>query len=58
METAQVDKELRDITEKLNNVTKELKDLQTDSLDDSATVKIITLVTAIYLPGSFVTVCF
>jgi len=55
METAQVDKELRDITEKLNNVTKELKDLQTDSLDDSATVKIITLVTAIYLPGSFVT---
>ncbi|KAL1979978.1 hypothetical protein VTN96DRAFT_4843 [Rasamsonia emersonii] len=54
LETAQVDKELRDLTEKLRNVTNELKDLQQDSVDDSAAVKIITFVSAVYLPGSFV----
>jgi hypothetical protein len=52
-----VDKELRDLTEKLQNVTNELRDLQQDSVDDSVTVKIITFVSAFYLPGSFVVVC-
>lgn len=54
LETAQVDKELRDLTAKLQNVTNELRDLQQDSVDDSVTVKIITFVSAFYLPGSFV----
>jgi len=35
-------------------VTKELKNLTQDTVDDSVTVQVITLVSAIYLPGSFV----
>ena len=61
LETAKVDKELRDMTQKLGNVTEEMrnltqdmKNLTQDTVDDSATVKIITFVSAIYLPGSFV----
>jgi hypothetical protein len=42
-----IDQELRDVTERL-------KDLTEDTVDDSATVKIITFVTAVYLPGGFV----
>jgi len=37
-------------------VTQELKKLQQDTVDDSATVKTITLVSAFYLPGSFIAV--
>jgi hypothetical protein len=42
-------KELRDVTEQLKNLTQ-------DTVDDSTTVKIITYVSAFYLPGSFVAV--
>lgn len=49
METAKVEKELRDLTEGLKNLTE-------STVDDSATVRIITLVSAFYLPGSFVAV--
>jgi hypothetical protein len=56
LETAKVDKELRDMTGELRDVTTRLKDLQQDSVDDSVTVKIITVVSAFYLPGSFVAV--
>ena len=37
-------------------VTQELKKLQQDTVDDSATVKTITIVSAFYLPGSFIAV--
>ncbi|OJJ77544.1 hypothetical protein ASPBRDRAFT_112523 [Aspergillus brasiliensis CBS 101740] len=47
LETARVDLELRDLTS-------HLKRLQEDNLDDSAAVKVITFVSAIYLPGSFI----
>lgn len=47
METAKVDNELRDLTERLKTLTE-------STVDDSATVRIITLVSAFYLPGSFV----
>ncbi|GKZ53938.1 hypothetical protein AnigIFM49718_008723 [Aspergillus niger] len=47
LETARVDRELRDLTSSL-------KRLQEDNLDDSAAVKVITFVSAIYLPGSFI----
>lgn len=49
LETAKVDNELRDLTERLKTLTE-------SSVDDSATVRIITLVSAFYLPGSFVAV--
>jgi Mg2+ and Co2+ transporter CorA len=54
LETAKVDTELRDMTGELRDVTQQLKNLQQDTVDDSATVKIITYVSAVYLPGSFV----
>ncbi|PYI11466.1 hypothetical protein BO78DRAFT_413930 [Aspergillus sclerotiicarbonarius CBS 121057] len=47
LDTAKVDRELRDL---INH----LKDLQQDTVDDSAAVKIITFLSAVYLPGSFV----
>lgn len=49
MEAAKIDNELRSLTEQLKNLTE-------DTVDDSATVKIITLVSAVYLPGSFIAV--
>ncbi|PYH92926.1 hypothetical protein BO71DRAFT_431468 [Aspergillus ellipticus CBS 707.79] len=47
LDTAKVDRELRDLISHLRN-------LQQDTVDDSAAVKIITFVSAVYLPGSFV----
>jgi hypothetical protein len=37
-------------------MTEKLKDLTQDTVDDSTTVKVITFVSALYLPGSFVAV--
>ncbi|KAF8848232.1 hypothetical protein BDZ45DRAFT_606259, partial [Acephala macrosclerotiorum] len=54
VETAKVDNELRDMTKELRDVTEQLRNLQQDTVDDSTTVKIITYVSAFYLPGSFV----
>ncbi|EAT82301.1 hypothetical protein SNOG_09966 [Parastagonospora nodorum SN15] len=51
MEAAKIDNELRSLTEQLKNLTE-------DTVDDSATVKIITLVSAVYLPGSFIATLF
>lgn len=48
--------ELRDTTKELRDVTERLRELQQDTVDDSTTVKIITFVSAFYLPGSFVAV--
>lgn len=56
LETAKVDNELRDMTKELRDVTEQLRNLQQDTVDDSTTVKIITYVSAFYLPGSFVAV--
>jgi hypothetical protein len=39
-------------------VTLKLKDLTENTVDDSAIVRIITIISAIYLPGSFVGVSF
>jgi len=47
LEAAKIDTELRDLTEGLKKLTE-------DTVDDSATVKIITFLSAIYLPGSFI----
>ncbi|GES57632.1 hypothetical protein ATEIFO6365_0001092100 [Aspergillus terreus] len=46
-QAAATGRELRDLTVKL-------KDLQKHTVDDSAAVKIITVMSAVYLPGSFV----
>jgi hypothetical protein len=62
-ETEKVDKELRAMTqnlylatEEMKNLTEDMKGLTQDTVDDSATVRTITFVSAIYLPGSFAAV--
>lgn len=47
LEAAKIDTELRNLTEGLKKLTE-------DTVDDSATVKIITFVSAVYLPGNFI----
>ncbi|PYI31514.1 hypothetical protein BP00DRAFT_343708, partial [Aspergillus indologenus CBS 114.80] len=47
LDTAKIDRELRDLIGHLEM-------LQRDSVDDSAAVKIITFLSAVYLPGSFI----
>jgi hypothetical protein len=49
LEAAKIDRELRDLTDSLKRLTE-------DTVDDSATVKIVTFVSAVYLPGSFIAV--
>lgn len=58
-----MDREIRDATNEMRNlaketsqVTKRLKELTENTVDDSAIVRIITIVSAVYLPGSFVAV--
>ncbi|QDS67852.1 hypothetical protein FKW77_007579 [Venturia effusa] len=46
LETAKVDNELRDLTKRLKTLTE-------STVNDSTTVRIITFVSAFYLPGSF-----
>ena len=53
-----MNKELRDITHDMRNISEKMKNLTQDTVDDSATVKIITYVSAFYLPGSFAAVSF
>jgi hypothetical protein len=62
-ETEKIDKELRAMTQNLylataemKNLTEDMKRLTQDTVDDSATVRIVTFVSAIYLPGSFAAV--
>jgi hypothetical protein len=56
LETEKVDRELRDITHELRDMTEIMKDLTQHTVDDSTTVRIITYVSAIYLPASLVAV--
>ncbi|KAL7627289.1 hypothetical protein AAE478_001478 [Parahypoxylon ruwenzoriense] len=50
--------ELRNLAQETGEVTKGLKDLTENTVDDSAIVRIITIVSAFYLPGSFVATIF
>jgi Mg2+ and Co2+ transporter CorA len=63
LESANLDREIRDMTKQMTTlaeetgaVTKKLHELTRNTVDDSAIVSIITIVSAIYLPGSFVSV--
>ncbi|KAH8890572.1 hypothetical protein GQ53DRAFT_650201 [Thozetella sp. PMI_491] len=47
LETSKLDKEIRDMTQKLQDLTQ-------TTVDDSSIVRLITIVSAIYLPGTFV----
>jgi hypothetical protein len=49
LEAANIDRQLLELTDGLKRLTQ-------DTVDDSATVKIITFVSAVYLPGSFIAV--
>jgi hypothetical protein len=58
-----VDEELRNLTretvnvqKELRNATQKMRELTESSVDDSAAVRIITLLSAFYLPGSFAAV--
>jgi hypothetical protein len=53
-----VDRELRDLTLELRDVTERLKNLTESTVDDSATVRVISIVSAVYLPGSFIGVSY
>jgi hypothetical protein len=46
--------QLRKLARETVVVTEQLQKLTQDTVDDSATVKTITLVSAFYLPGSFI----
>ena len=56
MESAKVQLEAKKIDSELRDLTEGIKKLGEQSVDDSATVKIITFVSAVYLPGSFIAV--
>lgn len=56
MEAAKVQLEAKKIDSELRDLTEGIKKLGEQSVDDSATVKIITFVSAVYLPGSFIAV--
>ncbi|ROV96678.1 hypothetical protein VSDG_05559 [Cytospora chrysosperma] len=53
-ETAKLDKETRNLAEETSRVTMELKTINESSANDSAIISIITTLSAIYVPGSFV----
>lgn len=55
-ETAKLDKETRNLAEETSRVTVELKSINESSANDSAIISIITILSAIYVPGSFVAV--
>jgi len=54
IEAARVNQDLRDMTGDLRNLTGKLKDLTQNNVDDSTAIKVITFISAVYLPGSFV----
>ena len=55
-ETVAGNQQLQKLAEDTVIVTEELRKLTEDTVDDSATVKVITLLSALYLPGSFIAV--
>ncbi|KAI0009695.1 hypothetical protein F4779DRAFT_617338 [Xylariaceae sp. FL0662B] len=50
--------ELQNLAQETGEVTRKLKELTENTVDDSAIVRIITIVSAFYLPGSFVATIF
>ena len=55
-ETVAGNQQLQKLAEDTVIVTEELRKLTEDTVDDSATVKVITVLSAFYLPGSFMAV--
>lgn len=55
-ETAKLDKETRHLSEQTSRVTVDLKEINQNFANDSAIISIITILFAIYVPGSFVAV--
>lgn len=47
---------IQDLTEQNGEVMGKVRELTQNTVDDSAVVSVITVVSAIYLPGSFVAV--
>lgn len=63
LEATKLDWEMRDLTREMKRsgqetavITKKLQELTENTVDDSAIVRLITIVSAFYLPGSFVAV--
>lgn len=55
-ETAKLDKEMRNLAAETSRVTVKLKEVNEKFANDSAIISIITILSAIYVPGSFVAV--
>lgn len=55
-QTARLDREMRNLAEETSRVTRKLAVIAENSAKEGQVVRIITIVSAIYLPGSFVTV--
>lgn len=65
LEATKLDWEMRDLTREMKRsgqetavITKKLQELTENTVDDSAIVRLITIVSAFYLPGSFVATLF
>ncbi|ETS76549.1 hypothetical protein PFICI_11936 [Pestalotiopsis fici W106-1] len=65
LEATKLDQEMRDLTWEMKRsgqetaiITKKLQELTENTVDDSAIVRLITIVSAFYLPGSFVATLF
>lgn len=55
-ETSKLDNEMKMLAEETSKVTRKLTVITENSANDGEVVRVITIVSAIYLPGSFVTV--
>ncbi|KUI73382.1 hypothetical protein VM1G_08877 [Cytospora mali] len=53
-ETAKLDKEMKNLAEQTSRMTIRLKEINENFANDSAIISIITILSAIYVPGSFV----
>ncbi|KAK7739011.1 hypothetical protein SLS53_005908 [Cytospora paraplurivora] len=53
-ESAKLDKEMRNLAEQTSRVTVKLKEINQKFANDSAIITIITILSAIYVPGGFV----
>lgn len=55
-ETAKLVQEIKVLTEETSGVTKKLTQIAENSAHSGEVIRVITIVSAIYLPGSFATV--
>lgn len=55
-QSVRLDREMRNLAEETSKVTKKLTVIAEGAANEGEVIRVITIVSAIYLPGSFVTV--